>query len=257
MTLGWAEPRSHSSKRAKASGIVAVLLLLLALAVVASGCFSGGGSDRDPPPPGSLQVRWRITALSKSCEEVGVATVLVEASFAGEVAASELASCEDRVAELRDLSPGIYGLTLTGLDAERNPIYRARLGSVRVESEELTPAGLLELELMPASLEVAWSFANGMLCAPNDVRQIRLTLFDVDPVEVVWGPADYPCDYAEGWVLIDDIPPGEVEVVASALSEDEEPLFFATQRLELTAQQHERFNLQLQFCEPGVDQPGC
>ena len=76
MTLGWAEPRSHSSKRAKASGIVAVLLLLLALAVVASGCFSGGGSDRDPPPPGSLQVRWRITALSKSCEEVGVATVL-------------------------------------------------------------------------------------------------------------------------------------------------------------------------------------
>lgn len=258
MTRGWAQLRSDASRSSTPRGLAAATLLILALGLTGAGCFGGGGgSEREPLPPGGLQVRWRVTELNKSCEEVGISTVLVELSFAGELAASELAECETRAAELRDLSPGVYGLTLTGLDADRKPIYRGRLAAVTVETERVSEAGLIELERLPASLEVAWSFANGMLCAPNAVRQVRLSLFDVDAEKRIWGPADYPCDYAEGYAHIDDIPPGNVELVASALSEDEEPLFFGTQRLNLGAEQHERLNLQLQRCEAGSTQPGC
>ena len=231
-------------------------LLLLAGSLLGAGCsFSSNDSDTTPTP-GSMELRWRISAINKTCSEAGIRNVLVELLYEGGVALTDVRGCDEGSAEITGITPGTYSLRITGLDPQDRSIYRSASTSVTIRAGALTQVGWVQLDRMPATLEVFWVFANGRLCSFNKVREVEIWVWDFEEEKEVSSRQAYPCDYELGVVMI-EVRPGTMDVFASALDEAKEPIFFAHERYTMEAEQVEEVELRLERCEEGSDEPGC
>ncbi len=249
--------RSDSKHRRFRRAALGALLLCVAIAGL-PGCFDSGSGQREPeaPPPGSLGLRWRITALNKSCADAGLERVRIDlvSSEGTQIQATE--RCDDKGAELLEVPPGIYELTLSGLDADGRATYRVRESDLEVVAQQRLEVGLLELERLPARLVASWAFVNGRTCAYNGVRQVALWVYDFDAEKPLHPRVTFDCDYEDVFVVL-EVPPGQVDVIASGLDAQGEPLFSAHERYDVAAEQEQEVDLRLQRCEEGGNEPGC
>ncbi|MBM4319801.1 MAG: hypothetical protein FJ125_07540 [Deltaproteobacteria bacterium] len=238
-----------------------ILLPLLAMVLVAflSGCPTSDGDDREPEaqPPGSLQIHWRITELSKSCEQAEVKKIQLRLELVGEVVHEETKECSDtdRTATMGNIAPATYDLVISGLDGSGKAIYRARTNvNIRPGSTEVlsTP---LTLSRLPALLKINWSFANGMRCGYNKVHRIEIVIWDVEDEEAIDDRMSYDCDFEGDFVTIEVKRPGTVKVIASGIDETGRAIFADSQQFDLVAEQVQEVLLRLQTCAPGM--AGC
>jgi hypothetical protein len=166
-----------------------VLIMLLFVSVLVQ-C----GDNTDTLPPGTITVGWRIG--SAGCEASGITTVKVQVTGATlTTAATTSYQCSTGEAEIQNLVPGTYNLTLYGQDAQGNNRFGGTSTGVQVRSEGNTDVGTVQMTALPASLTVTWFFHNSRMCAANDVHAVTVTLFDAQDYEQ--GAADAACEDGE------------------------------------------------------------
>jgi len=78
------------------------------------------------------------------------------------------------------LTPGIYTLVIEGLNGDPTPraTHRAIQDNVRVTEAKETKSDVLRLSKKPARLHLRWVFADGLQCVDNDVKEVKVEVFD-------------------------------------------------------------------------------
>jgi hypothetical protein len=185
------------------------ILLGVGLAVSLSGC----GEDVEPLGDGSLALSWQISP--HGCESAGVEEVEVRLENAHRNY-DERFACEAGQAELTQLAPANYKLSIVGIDVNGLATFGADTEKVEVRAEERVDAPHVRLSARPASLEVSWRFDNGKVCGANGVAEVEVALFDEAFYEL--DRQTFSCDAGVG--QLEDIVAGEYLVEAVAESED-------------------------------------
>lgn len=185
------------------------ILLGLGLAASLSAC----GEDVEPLGDGSLALSWQVSP--HGCESAGVEEVEVRLENAHRNY-DERFACDAGQAELTQLAPANYQLSIVGIDVNGLATFGADAEKVEVRAEEKVDAPHVRLSARPASLEVSWRFDNGKVCGANGVAKVEVALFDEAYYELERQTFD--CDAGLG--RLEDIIAGEYLVEAVAESED-------------------------------------
>ena len=145
---------------------------------------------------------------------------------------------------LGPLAPGIYRLVLQGASREGVITHQGGQDGVTVKPAATEPVGRVRLLARGAAAHVEWFFANGRFCKHNAVEDVEIAAYDDLGREVHL--MAYSC--TEGAVEIDNVPPGKVDFIATALSAAGEPLYRDQERIETTFGGQATVQLVLEDC---------
>jgi hypothetical protein len=170
------------------------------------------GCSKDEPdataPPGSLSLSWTIGATD--CEAAGLADVAV-AIDDGDLATF---ACSSGTGTVPDVAPGRYDLRVLGRETGGIDRYGADVADVVVESGADTPLGNVTLSALPAPVTVSWVFADGGLCAQNDVETVHVRLFDAG--DFLGHEGEAPC--TDGILVVEQVTGGTWTVDVEGIS---------------------------------------
>lgn len=151
---------------------------LLALSA-ASALSVGTGCGSDPVKPGSLVARWDLSP--SSCDMLHLTKINARAEQKDEVQNEATVACTDSGEVTLDaLTPGVYTLVIEGLNGDPTPraTHRAIQENVRVSEAKETKSDVLRLSKKPARLHLRWVFTDGLRCVDNDVKTVKVEIFD-------------------------------------------------------------------------------
>jgi hypothetical protein len=210
--------------------------LLMAAMLILAGPLACMG---DSQGPGRVKVTWQVDG--STCKNAGLVDVRVDLRQQGETIFSELTKCSDGSVLFEDVPVGVYDVVAKGFDADANPIYEGAFADMAVKEGETPsqPDGPIKLRAKKGTVLLAWSFPKDKsnLCSFNNVDSIEVNLSQtgsvVDifagtfPCDPAYGdPNDLPAPLENGWVVISDVPPGEVDLLLFGLSPEGERVYF-------------------------------
>lgn len=158
------------------------------LSLLVGGLLMGCGGDVGPVGAGSLSLEWDVRP--RGCESAGVETVSVQLDGAERII--ETFDCTDGAADIDDLAPGNYELSLIGMNDRRQRIFWAEPSRVTIQGQRVTEVEPVNLTARPAEIDVFWVFDNGRVCGANDVDEVEIALFDKLDYEI--SRDTYACD---------------------------------------------------------------
>lgn len=180
--------------------------LVLALGLVAC------GEDVPPLENGSMALTWQVSP--RGCDAAGVRDVSV--TLDGPERLVDSFDCDSEGAEIRNLTPGTYRVSLDGFDVDGQVIFESEAESVVVHADGIARTPHLRLTAKPATLAIGWRFENGKVCGANGISTIDVRVFDKADYEI--GGAQFDCNSGAG--EIGGFTAGTYVVEAVAVSDD-------------------------------------
>lgn len=213
-------------------------VLILGTMMVLTGlqaCFG------DSQGPGRVQVSWQVEG--STCKTAGLTDVRVDLLQAGETVFSESARCTDGSVLFEDVPVAVYDVVVRAFNEMDVPIYEGSAEGMAVKEGETpsTPDGPIKLKPKKATVMLKWSFPkDNSMCSFNNVETIEVNLSQSGTTVDIFAGA-FPCDpgYAEpdelpapfegGWIVISDVPSGEVDLFLFGLSPEGERVYFGVE----------------------------
>ncbi len=211
-------------------------LISLAALLVMSGLTACGEGTTGP---GRAQVSWQLEGTT--CKNAGITDIRVDLLQEGETIFSGSAACSAGSVLFDDVPVGVYDVRIKGFDGDSNPIYEGSYEGLAVKEGETpsTPDGTIKLKAKKGTVLLAWSFPadKSNLCSFNNVETIEVNVsqsgtvvehfagvFPCDPAYA--DPEDLPAPLENGWIVLSDIPPGEVDILLFGLSPEGDRVYF-------------------------------
>ncbi len=200
------------------------------------GCFS------DSQGPGRVQVSWQVEG--STCKAAGLTDVRVDLLQDGTTVFSEATRCTDGSVLFEDVPVAVYDVVVKGFNQDDVPIYEGSAEKMAVKEGETpsTPDGPVKLKAKKGTLLLQWSFPKDKsnLCSFNNVQTIEVNLSQSGTVVEIFAgvfpcepgyadPEDLPAPFESGWIVISDVPPGEVDLFLFGLSPEGERVYVGTQ----------------------------
>lgn len=154
--------------------------------------LSGCGESVEPLEDGALALSWQVSP--RGCESAGVVDVV--ATLDGPRGTVKTFSCSDGTAEVHDLVPGRYDVTLEGLDERGQTIFESARESTQVHADGMARTPHIRLTAKPATFAVGWRFQDGRVCGAHAVESIDIRVFDKSDFEL--GQATFDCNDGVG-----------------------------------------------------------
>ena len=200
------------------------------------GCFG------DSQGPGRVQVSWQVEG--STCKNAGLTDVRVDLRQDGETVLSEATRCTDGSVLFEDVPVAVYDVVVKGFDQDEVPIYEGYAEGMAVKEGETpsTPDGPVKLKAKKGTVLLQWSFPKDKsnLCSFNNVDTIEVNLSQSGSVVDIFAgafpcepgyadPEELPAPFESGWIVISDVPPGEVDLFLFGLSPEGERVYFGTE----------------------------
>lgn len=155
-----------------------------------------------PLDDAGLIVRWEMPP--SDCEASGLDQVRVVLESVSE-RLTRVVPCSPQEATLEGLPSGAWTLVLEGLDAGGVVRSLSSRASVLLHPGLRDDLPVQRLAPSPSQVDVSWSFANGLLCGSNNIKEVDVTIFDRFGHELARDA--FPCDQGEG--VLSQVPAGE------------------------------------------------
>lgn len=185
-------------------------LVIVALLAASSGCADAA----DPIGPGTLQVRWSVEP--RGCGEAGVSSVTVFVTSPDETHRRTV-DCAVGALDFDEIPGDNYRLHAEGSTEDGRTIYESPVQPLTVRPERVTQPAPLRLSASPATLSLAWRFADGRVCGARDVSTVEAIVYDEEDYEL--RSARFRCNAGDG--LVGRLPAGRATVVAWGLDDQE------------------------------------
>ena len=212
-------------------GWCVAIFTILATATSFSGC---GSTSEDP---GVVQVEWRVEGTT--CQKAGIETVRLNLFQDSELMVSQDGICSAGSLTMPEVETGRYDLVLSGLDSDELAIYEATHPGLKVKegTTPSTPGEDLVLRLKLGTVQMRWTLpSDNPLCGFNDVSQVEVNIAQASSMLNLFSGI-FPCDpgstsndalpapLIDGWIVISDILPADVEILLYGLDSDGERNF--------------------------------
>lgn len=165
-----------------------------------------------PEGTGDAEVQWSV-GLTGSCSQASLGYVVARLETRdGILVARQDAACEAGAVLFRDVPVGSYRVRLAGFDDEEVEAYEAQIPELGIR-EALEPvSAFTRLTPRPGSIDLAWYFSGGRLCAAYGAEEVLVSLYSSD-LEIV--TAAFDCDH--GAAVLDELVPGPYDVRVDAV----------------------------------------
>ncbi len=202
----------------------------IAIFTVLGTAFSGCGSTSEGP--GIVQVEWRVEGTT--CQKAGIEAVRLDLFQDSELMFSQDGICSAGSLTMPEIDPGRYDVVLSGLSADDLAIYEATYEGLRVKegTTPSTPDEDLVLRLKLGTVQLRWTLpSDNPLCGFNDVSQVEVNIAQASSMLNLFS-GTFPCDpgstssdalpapLIDGWIVVSDILPGDVEILLYGLDSD-------------------------------------
>jgi hypothetical protein len=202
--------------------------------------MSAAGCSEEPAGPGIVQVSWKLDMTT--CAQADVDLVRVQLLQDQQAIYSQDAACGDGTDQLNDVEAGVYDLRLQGIrvnapaaetDGTEDILYEGEYAGLKVRSGSApsSPPETIVLKLKPGEIWLAWSFPQGQstICSFNNVATVEVNITQA-ATSLPLLQDEFPCDpgdvppetinFKNGFIVIEDVPAGEVDLVLFGISPD-------------------------------------
>ncbi len=147
------------------------MLILVTSLLAGLGC----GQELEPFGPGSMDLTWKVAPLGCDAGEVESVEIRLENDRNVHV---EQVDCQARGVRIEEIAPGRYDLTIEGASASGTPTFDARLDSVFIRPDSPVFVGPVELEAIPAEVQIYWRPDDWEICEVEGLEEVEVAVFD-------------------------------------------------------------------------------
>ena len=172
-------------------------------------CAVACGPELEPFSNASVELQWRVAPMG--CQAAGVEQVEARLENAQRTITA-VADCATGELTVDEVAPGSYRLTLDGLDASGDAVFRGGAPDLLVRPHHGVSVDPIDLTARPGVIDIAWSFDNRRSCDENRVHHVDVIAYDA-----TYHPARrVTTSCADGFAVLESLAPGEYLVVLEA-----------------------------------------
>ena len=230
------------------------LVTFLAAGWLVSGCGDDDGGDGF----GSAKISWQV--LGSSCTVAGIIDVKVALKQDGAtMLSSEPVRCGDGSMVFPEVPVGTYEVRVLGFNEDNQVTHEGLSEGLDVGDSDI-PAELdqpVSLDIRAGIVKLRWTFpaAGSGLCAFNNVAEVEVNVSQTSTKKLLFQeilPCDPdPEDLDDGWFVISDVPPGEVDLVLFGLSPDGDRVSTGNEQLTVGDGENNEVLITLEPCAGG------